>query len=223
MVAQRWRSWRRPSSGQAGGPGGMHHDPAAGGAFSFCPLRLLGSYFHIAMNGMVASDKIFRLLDLPEPEQGTQCVPHSFHLHGGGSVFPTGRGCMRWTLQVPQGKLHCVWGRAAAEKHLSPVSLWGAISTMQVRRRRTCPGPALAAEPEPEHYLHYCPRARPGLLRQLPKRRRVPCEVLEQVRLGYPRSGQGPDYPRGRAGQQSFRRARLALVGCRRMTARSIF
>lgn len=29
----------------------------------FIPLRLLGSYFHVAMNGMAASDKIFNLLD----------------------------------------------------------------------------------------------------------------------------------------------------------------
>lgn len=36
----------------------------------FIPMRRLGSYFHIAMNGMAASDKIFRLLDTPEPEQG---------------------------------------------------------------------------------------------------------------------------------------------------------
>ena len=35
----------------------------------FIPLRLLGSFFHIAMNGMAASDKIFALLDLPEPEE----------------------------------------------------------------------------------------------------------------------------------------------------------
>ncbi len=34
----------------------------------FIPLRLLGSFFHIAMNGMAASDKIFEFLDLPEPE-----------------------------------------------------------------------------------------------------------------------------------------------------------
>ena len=33
----------------------------------FIPMRLLGSFFHIAMNGMAASDKIFHLLDLPEP------------------------------------------------------------------------------------------------------------------------------------------------------------
>lgn len=41
----------------------------------FIPLRLLGSFFHIAMNGMAASDKIFRLLDLEEPEQGTEKLP----------------------------------------------------------------------------------------------------------------------------------------------------
>ena len=35
----------------------------------FIPMRLLGSFFHIAMNGMAASDKIFALLDLPEPEE----------------------------------------------------------------------------------------------------------------------------------------------------------
>lgn len=38
----------------------------------FIPLRLLGSFFHIAMNGMAASDKIFRLLDMPEKEKGTE-------------------------------------------------------------------------------------------------------------------------------------------------------
>lgn len=38
----------------------------------FIPLRLLGSFFHIAMNGMAASDKIFAVLDLPEPESGSQ-------------------------------------------------------------------------------------------------------------------------------------------------------
>ncbi len=41
----------------------------------FIPMRQLGSFFHIAMNGMAASDKIFRLLDLPERDQGTKSVP----------------------------------------------------------------------------------------------------------------------------------------------------
>ena len=34
----------------------------------FIPLRLLGSFFHIAMNGMAASDKMFRLLDMEAEE-----------------------------------------------------------------------------------------------------------------------------------------------------------
>lgn len=36
----------------------------------FLPLRLLGSFFHIAMNGNAAADKIFKLLDEPLPQCG---------------------------------------------------------------------------------------------------------------------------------------------------------
>ena len=72
----------------------------------FLPMRLLGSFFHIAMNGMAASDKIFRLLDLPEPERKTATVPENCSveckglrfsykadreiLHGVNMVFPKG-------------------------------------------------------------------------------------------------------------------------------------
>ena len=44
----------------------------------FIPLRLLGSYFHIAMNGMAASDRIFALLDAQEEEEGAlEMMPSS--------------------------------------------------------------------------------------------------------------------------------------------------
>lgn len=71
----------------------------------FIPMRQLGSFFHIAMNGMAASDKIFRLLDLPEPPARTQACPdgdivcRGLHfsytpereiLHGLDLVFPAG-------------------------------------------------------------------------------------------------------------------------------------
>lgn len=36
----------------------------------FIPMRLLGSFFHIAMNGMAASDKLFEILDIPEGKKG---------------------------------------------------------------------------------------------------------------------------------------------------------
>ena len=46
----------------------------------FLPLRLLGSFFHIAMNGMAASDKIFRILDLEEPKSGNREMALSIFL-----------------------------------------------------------------------------------------------------------------------------------------------
>lgn len=45
----------------------------------FIPLRLLGSFFHVAMNGMAASDKIFVLLDLPEPEEKNGLFPEKLN------------------------------------------------------------------------------------------------------------------------------------------------
>lgn len=72
----------------------------------FLPMRQLGSFFHIAMNGMAASGKIFRLLDLPEQSDGgkpfpdnsgiaLQDVHFSYEadrevLHGVSMAFPQG-------------------------------------------------------------------------------------------------------------------------------------
>ena len=73
----------------------------------FLPMRALGSFFHVAMNGMAASDKIFRLLDFEEPEEkqgvidpancGIRCnnVRFSYEkereiLHGVSMEFPQG-------------------------------------------------------------------------------------------------------------------------------------
>ena len=41
----------------------------------FIPMRQLGSFFHIAMNGMAAIDKIFKILDLEVPEEKTMIIP----------------------------------------------------------------------------------------------------------------------------------------------------
>jgi len=40
----------------------------------FLPMRLLGSFFHIGMNGMKASDRIFAFLDLPEQKRGDEKI-----------------------------------------------------------------------------------------------------------------------------------------------------
>ncbi len=49
----------------------------------FIPMRTLGSFFHTAMNGMAAADKMFAILDAEEPRQGTRSVDSA---HAGVSV-----------------------------------------------------------------------------------------------------------------------------------------
>lgn len=51
----------------------------------FLPMRQLGSFFHIAMNGMAAADRMFDLLDLEEEEDGTLAMaPGIDHLTAQG-------------------------------------------------------------------------------------------------------------------------------------------
>ena len=56
----------------------------------FIPMRQLGSFFHVAMNGMAASDKIFRLLDLPEAEEKTGSFPQDCKIVCTGLRFSYG-------------------------------------------------------------------------------------------------------------------------------------
>lgn len=46
----------------------------------FLPMRMLGSYFHIAMNGMAASEKIFRLLDLKVDDVGGRVIENDYSI-----------------------------------------------------------------------------------------------------------------------------------------------
>ena len=50
----------------------------------FIPMRRLGSYFHIAMNGMAASDKIFKLLDYEDDISEENCINEN-HSNEGNS------------------------------------------------------------------------------------------------------------------------------------------
>lgn len=43
----------------------------------FIPMRQLGSFFHIAMNGMAAIDKIFKILDLEVPQEKMLDLPET--------------------------------------------------------------------------------------------------------------------------------------------------
>lgn len=46
----------------------------------FLPLRMLGSFFHVAMNGMAAADRIFALLDLPADKDKSGSITNSYSI-----------------------------------------------------------------------------------------------------------------------------------------------
>ena len=85
----------------------------------FIPMRQLGSFFHIAMNGMAASEKIFRLLDLPEPERGTAPFPEdcSITCTGLGFAYEPDRPILHGIeLAVPKGSFTAIVGESGCGK-----------------------------------------------------------------------------------------------------------
>ena len=94
----------------------------------FLPMRVLGSYFHIAMNGMAASDKIFRLLDLPEPARKTTPVPEDCSIKMRGLRF--GYDAQREILhvvdmEIPQGSFTAIVGESGCGKSTIAAVLMG--------------------------------------------------------------------------------------------------
>lgn len=93
----------------------------------FIPMRQLGSYFHIAMNGMAASDKIFRLLDLPEPAHGGVDCPagdivcRDLHF----SYEPEREILHGVDLTIPQGKFVSLVGESGCGKSTISALLMG--------------------------------------------------------------------------------------------------
>ena len=93
----------------------------------FIPMRQLGSFFHIAMNGMAASDKIFRLLDLPEPMHGGVDCPagdivcHDLHF----SYEPEREILHGVDLTIPQGKFVSLVGESGCGKSTISALLMG--------------------------------------------------------------------------------------------------
>ncbi|WP_322354854.1 ABC transporter ATP-binding protein/permease [Paratractidigestivibacter sp.] len=85
----------------------------------FLPMRQLGSYFHVAMNGMAAADKIFNLLALPEPEArplGTERGDH-FAMTRASFAYEPGRPVLRnVSLDVPSVGLTAIVGESGSGK-----------------------------------------------------------------------------------------------------------
>lgn len=89
----------------------------------FLPMRQLGSFFHIAMNGMAASEKIFRLLDAEEPAAGTLPFPErsGIRIEGLGYAYRGEDGASRTvlsdvSLEIPEGSFTAVVGESGCGK-----------------------------------------------------------------------------------------------------------
>ena len=86
----------------------------------FIPMRQLGSFFHIAMNGMAASDKIFRLLDLEETKpEITESFPsgHTIRCSGLSFSYEPDREILHSVdLTFPQGSFTALVGESGCGK-----------------------------------------------------------------------------------------------------------
>lgn len=86
----------------------------------FIPLRLLGSFFHIAMNGMAASDKIFHLLDLEEPVLGEEDLTDAIkeiRFDNVSFAYETDRMILRnINLTLPEGNFVSLVGESGCGK-----------------------------------------------------------------------------------------------------------
>ena len=86
----------------------------------FIPMRQLGSFFHIAMNGMAASDKIFRLLDREETKlEITESFPsdHTIRCSGLSFSYDPDREILHSVdLTFPQGSFTALVGESGCGK-----------------------------------------------------------------------------------------------------------
>lgn len=86
----------------------------------FIPMRQLGSFFHIAMNGRAASDKIFRLLDLEETKpEITESFPsgHTIRCSGLSFSYEPDREILHSVdLTFPQGSFTALVGESGCGK-----------------------------------------------------------------------------------------------------------
>ena len=85
----------------------------------FLPMRLLGSFFHIAMNGMAAWEKMENILDLQTPVSGTRKVPEGAALSCRKLSFsydPERQVLQNVTLDFPRGSFTAIVGESGCGK-----------------------------------------------------------------------------------------------------------
>ncbi|KAA8815167.1 ATP-binding cassette domain-containing protein [Bifidobacterium callitrichos] len=107
----------------------------------FIPLRQLGSYFHVAMNGMTSTKRIFALLDAPEPPRGDESLPADatdltvrfdhvgFSYDAGDSPSPSPSPALRdVTFTARPGQVTAIVGLSGSGKSTAAALLAGTIA-----------------------------------------------------------------------------------------------
>ena len=85
----------------------------------FIPMRQLGSFFHIAMNGMAASEKIFRFLELPEaPKKAAKFLRNAeIVCENLRFSYEAGREILKgMDLRIPRGRYVAIAGESGCGK-----------------------------------------------------------------------------------------------------------
>lgn len=97
----------------------------------FIPMRTLGSYFHTAMNGSAAADRIFKILDQPEPVRGAvrlQGRAHRIEVRGlSFSYVPEREVLHDVSLAVAPGELVGITGASGSGKSTLAAVLAGRL------------------------------------------------------------------------------------------------
>jgi ABC-type transport system involved in cytochrome bd biosynthesis fused ATPase/permease subunit len=84
----------------------------------FLPMRRLGSYFHVAMNGMAASDKIFKFLKLDEPVEKTEvCMSGNIQLDDVHFAYDESREILHGiSMKIPEKSFVGIVGESGCGK-----------------------------------------------------------------------------------------------------------
>jgi len=100
----------------------------------FLPMRKLGSYFHVAMNGMAASDRIFKFLNEPESEEKKEILPESgldITLNGITFAYDDKNVLENVSLEIKEGMFTGIVGESGSGKSTIASLIMGRNSVKQ--------------------------------------------------------------------------------------------
>lgn len=96
----------------------------------FLPMRLLGSYFHVSMNGSAAADRMFRILDIQVPERPLSFPDGTPHIAAENLSFqyPEGRKALdKVSFELPDHGFVGICGESGSGKSTLAALLSGRL------------------------------------------------------------------------------------------------